>query len=68
MRLNSKAFFYTLIIQILFFALFFIGFLLDPLLGLWFVFLYFIGCGSFWVYQCLNSKCQGLIHEEIHIS
>lgn len=48
-----KAFLGTLVIQLGFLVLFFIGGLLDPLIALWVAALYFFMIGSYLTYRCL---------------
>lgn len=51
-----KAFLLTLVIQLFVVALFFLGFLLDPLIGIWVVAVYFFVIGSFCIYQFILGK------------
>ncbi|STX55561.1 Uncharacterised protein [Legionella beliardensis] len=48
-----KAFLLVIVIQTVFFALGFLGFLLDPLIGVWIVGIYFFIVSSFLMYNTL---------------
>lgn len=61
MRLNAKAFFYMLLTQAFALSLVFLGFLLDPLLGLWTVMLYFF-CSSYFLYSYFCVRCKVTRH------
>ncbi|OCH97851.1 hypothetical protein A8135_01110 [Legionella jamestowniensis] len=45
----------TILVQSIILAIVFIGFLLDPLLGLWVVGIYFFGAGTFLMYQFIKN-------------
>lgn len=51
-----KAVLLTLVIQLFVVALFFLGFLLDPLIGIWVVAVYFFVVGSFCIYRFILGK------------
>ncbi|CEK10135.1 Uncharacterised protein [Legionella hackeliae] len=49
--MNFKALAHTSLIQCIFFASIFLGFLLDPLIGIWLAGFYFFIIGSFFIYR-----------------
>lgn len=53
-----KAIILTAVIQVCICALVFFGFLLDPLIGVWIVSIYFFGVGSFLTFHALLRLFQ----------
>lgn len=58
-RMNKvKAILLTIVIQLFFLVLVFFGFLLDPLIGIWTVSIYFLIIGSFLLYFFVLNKFE----------
>ena len=54
----------VLVIQVFFLALFFGGFLLDPLIGLWVLAMYFFLVSTFFIYSFFLEKFSGVANLE----
>jgi lipopolysaccharide export LptBFGC system permease protein LptF len=59
-----KSILIVIVIQFFFAALTFVGFLLDPLIGVWVVAIYFFGIGSFLMYCYVERQLRLPIDSE----